>query len=226
MNSLKGIVMGDTKSRKRRKADGKEKYADQHSEGEGRRVSRVSELHAQENSKGQVPEHASCGTSRVKATVGVDFGPYSASRERCRRLEHAYATVHGIDNMLVADEHGNAKVDSSACGGVGTTHAGKRSRQGEDNEVGKDDEGEDESVKGEEVPETSSGLGAQLGRELLGASKPFKLTLVGDDGSLDLLAGLLFLFRDGRRDGRRLQEREQPLLLSQAEVGEVVGLKA
>lgn len=226
VDGLKGVVMGDTKRGTRRQADGEEEYAGEHSKGEGRCLARVSELQAQENSKGQVPEHSSCGTSRVKATVRVDFGPYSANREGCRRLECAYSTVHGIDNMLIADEDGNAEVEGSARGGVEAGDVDERGGQGEGNEVGKDDEGKDESVKGEEAPETSGSLGAQLERKLLGTSKPLKLTLVGDDRVLGLLAELLLLLRDGRRDERRLQERELRLLLSQSKAGELVAVEA
>jgi hypothetical protein len=226
VHSLESVVMRDTKGRERRQADGKEKYADQHSKGESGFLVRVTEVHAQEKSKGQVPEHSSCGTSRVKATIGVDFSPYSTHWERCRRLESAYGAIHGIDSVLIADEHGNAQIDSSASGGVGAGDAGKGGAQDDSKEVGKNDEGENQSVKGEEVPETSGGLSAQLWRKILGASKPLQLALVGDDRVLDLLAKLLRLLRDGRREERRFEEREQLLLLVQTEVGEVLGLEA
>jgi hypothetical protein len=212
VHSLESVVMRDTKGRERRQADGKEKYADQHSKGESGFLVRVTEVHAQEKSKGQVPEHSSCGTSRVKATIGVDFSPYSTHWERCRRLESAYGAIHGIDSVLIADEHGNAQIDSSASGGVGAGDAGKGGAQDDSKEVGKNDEGENQSVKGEEVPETSGGLSAQLWRKILGASKPLQLTL-------------LRLLRDGRREERRFEEREQLLLLVQTEVGEVLGLE-
>lgn len=162
----------------------------------------------------------------MKATIGVDSSPYPADRKGCRRLESTYDAVHGIDDMLVADEDANAEVDRSACGGVGAGDASERGGQDEGNEVSKNDEGEDQSVKGEEVPETPGGLGAQLWREVLGAGKPLELALVSDDGILDLLTELLLLFRDGRRDERRLKEREQLLLLVQTEVGGVLGLEA
>jgi hypothetical protein len=162
----------------------------------------------------------------VKATIGVDFSPYPADRKGCRRLQSTYGAVHGIDDMLVADKDGNAEIDRSACGGVGAGNASERGGQDEGNEVGKDDKGENQSVKGEEVPKTPGGLGAQLWREVLGASKPLELALVSDDRLLDLLTELLLLFRDGRRDERRLKEREQLLLLVQTEVGEVLGLEA
>jgi hypothetical protein len=162
----------------------------------------------------------------VKATIGVDFSPYPTDRKGCRRLQSTYAAVHGIDDVLVADKDGNAEVDRSACGGVGAGDASERGGQDEDNEIGKDCKGENQSVKGEEIPETPGGLGAQLWREVLGASKPLKLALVGDDGILDLLAELLLLFKDGRRDEGRPEERELLLLLVQNGVGEVLGLEA
>jgi hypothetical protein len=226
VHSLESVVMSDTKGRERRQADGKEKYTDQHSKGERGLLARVAEVHTQEKSKGQVPEHSSCGTSRVKAAIGVDFSPYSTRRQRGRRLESAYGAIHGIDNVLIAYEHGNTQIESSASCGVGAGDASKGGAQDDSKEVGEDDEGKNQSVKGEEVPETSGGLSAQLWRKILGASKPLQLALVSDDWVFDLLAKLLRLLRDGRRDERRFQEGEQLLLLIETGAGEVLGLEA
>jgi hypothetical protein len=214
MNGLEGVVVRDAKSRERRQAYGKEKYAGQHSKGESRSLVRVTKVGTKEKSKGQVPEHSSCGRSRVKPPIGVDFSPYSANRERCWWLESAYSAIHDIDNVLIADEDGDAQIDSSACGGVGAGDGSERGSQDDGDDVGKDDEGENQSVKREEVPESSGGLSAQLWRELLSASEPLQLALVNDDGVLDLLAKRLMLLGDGRRDKRRFDEREQLLLLT------------
>jgi hypothetical protein len=207
MNGLEGVVVGDTESRECRQADGKEKYAGQHSEGKRGSLVRVTKVGTKEKSKGQVPKHSSCGRSRMEAAVRVDFSPYPADWERCWRLEGAHSTVHGIDNVLVAYEDGNTQIDSSACGGVGAGDGRERGGQDDGENVGKDDEGENQSVEGEEVPETPTGLSAQLWRELPGTSEPLELALVDDDGVLDLLAKRPLLFRNGRREERRFDKR-------------------